>query len=82
VELKEYYGADVSCTVVSLRCQTVTDYPPPQADFAGTNSQATAERSRRLGWRPRAALREFLDSLDSEVEMIWKEEFEPRGSHS
>ncbi|GAA5978384.1 hypothetical protein JCM10908_004335 [Rhodotorula pacifica] len=49
------------------------------ADFAGTNSQATSERSHRLGWQPRGDLHSFLASLDPEVEMIWKEEFrEPR----
>ncbi|BGP36182.1 hypothetical protein JCM10450v2_000080 [Rhodotorula kratochvilovae] len=46
------------------------------ANFAGTNSQATAERSRRLGWAPRHDHQALLDSLDGEVQSIWEEEFQ------
>ncbi|POY70145.1 hypothetical protein BMF94_6728 [Rhodotorula taiwanensis] len=45
------------------------------ADFAGTNSQTTSERSRQLGWTPRGNMKAFLDSLDLEVESIWREEY-------
>ncbi|GAA5915154.1 hypothetical protein JCM6882_001123 [Rhodosporidiobolus microsporus] len=46
------------------------------ANFAGTNSQATSERSRRLGWQPKHDHASFIASLDYEVESIYKEEFE------
>lgn len=86
-ELEDYYGADAGRTPRLLGSVFLqgdmplirTGPPPtaavPQADFAGTNSRATSERSRRLGWRPRAGLGAFLASLDPEVGMIWEEEF-------
>ncbi|GAA5874324.1 hypothetical protein JCM8547_007563 [Rhodosporidiobolus lusitaniae] len=45
------------------------------ANFAGTNSQATSERSYRLGWKPKHDHASFLASLDYEVESIYEEEF-------
>ncbi|ORY82888.1 NAD(P)-binding protein [Leucosporidium creatinivorum] len=45
------------------------------ANFAGTNSQALGDRSRRAGWAPRYDHADFIASIDKEVETIYQEEF-------
>lgn len=72
-ELIKYWGSVVRSHIVFLNSLAGTILISTSQEFSnmwGSNSRARGGHSRSLGWKPKLTTKDFLDSIDAEVEVI------------